>query len=68
MFPSEMGGIGGIFSTLSASTYGSVENGNPQNELIPVDTWVMFNFKHERMGGWLISRVIKWSASTCNKG
>ena len=47
MFPSEMGGIGGIFITLSAS----VENGNPQNELIPVDTWVMFSF-HSSMKGW----------------
>ena len=51
MFPSEMGGIGGIFIPLSASPYGSVENGNPQNELIPVDTWVMFSF-HSSMKGW----------------
>lgn len=51
MFPSEMGGIGGIFITLSASPYGSVENGNPKTELIPVDTWVMFSF-HSSMKGW----------------
>ena len=64
MFPPEMGGIGEISIALLPPHMVQWKMAIPGRHL----GHVQFPLKHERIGGWPVSRIIKWSTSTCNKG